>query len=191
MATIMTSKRLLYYGLQRSGTNFLAKIIEQQFDVELLNKRYDRLHPRHKHFRIYDNKALIGRENYRNDLLVNDLKDFENELEIGGNADGFIIISKDPYSWLISYEKWAKRMKWPAPPHPFIQEYNEFYRKWWDLSIDTNKVLFLRYADLLLNTKEVLEELSLKFQLLHFDTEERGNEEITKVPSLQNLHRKN
>lgn len=186
----MAAKRLLYYGLQRSGTNFLAMVIEQQFDVEFLNKRYDRRHPRHKHFRIYDNKSLIGRENYHNDLLVQDLNDFESKLEIEGIADGFIIISKDPYSWLISYEKWAKRMKWPDPPHPYLLEYNEFYRKWWELSKESEKVMFMRYSDLLLNTNETLSRLSQKFDLDRRKQESGEDEQITKVPYSSKFTRK-
>ncbi|MFC2129197.1 hypothetical protein ACFLQX_00285 [Bacteroidota bacterium] len=178
----MARKRLLYYGLQRSGTNFLAKVIQQQFEVEFLNKRYIRSHPRHKHFRIYDNKELIGRENYHNTLLIEDLQDFENKLEISGNADGFIILSKDPYSWLISYKKWAKRMKWSDPPHPYILEYNEFYRKWWELSLQSEKVIFLRYEDLLMHTHEVLNNLSDKFELDRLPSEFIQDEQIKRVP---------
>lgn len=190
MGSTMACKRLLYYGLQRSGTNFLAKVIEQQFEVEFLNKRYDRRHPKHKHFRIYDNKSLIGRENYHNDLHIQDLNDFESKLEIEGIAEGFIIISKDPYSWLISYKKWAKRMKWPAPPHPYLLEYNEFYRKWWELYMKSEKVMFIRYSDLLLNTDETLEGLSLKFNLNRHEQEASADEPITKVPYSSKFTRK-
>lgn len=178
----MAKRKLLYYGLQRSGTNFLSKIVEQHYDVDFLNKTGDRRHPSHKHFRIYDNKKIIIRENYKNNLQISALEDLEAKLAPEDQPEGYIIISKDPYSWLISYEKWAKSMKWPKPPHHFILEYNEFYRKWLELSFSSDRIILIRYSDLLVDGKKTLDEVASLFKLDRHDPDNHDVEQIRKVP---------
>ncbi len=178
----MSTKRLLHYGLQRSGTNFLKKIVQQHFDIEFINQENGRAHPTHKHFRLYDNKELIGRPNYQNDLLFRDFIDFEKQLSFEKGFDGIIVLSKDPYSWNISYSKWGKKNRWPAPPHPYLLEYNEYYRKWLQFSEESKRVILVRYVDLLSERENLL--LLIQNQLgLSKRKEESGNEKtIKKVP---------
>ncbi len=51
---------LMVYGLQRSGTNWLEKLIDLNFvDVSRENVGYARSLPLHKHFRLYDEMTFV------------------------------------------------------------------------------------------------------------------------------------
>lgn len=139
--------KVLLYGLQRSGTNYLEAVLRRDYPVEFLNDPEQRASPRHKHFRLYDDKHLIPDPQYHNDLKVTGLTSLERAL--GSVPDFYIVLSKDPYSWLISYKNWARRVSWPSVDHHYIQEYNLFYGKWLELARDTSRIVFVRYIDLL------------------------------------------
>ena len=100
-------KTLLHYGLQRSGTNFLESLLKKNFKVSIPNLRKEREHPLQKHFRLYDDKTKIPEPKYYNKITYKNFKEFEKSLDLSKEIQGIIIISKDPYSWLLSYEKWA------------------------------------------------------------------------------------
>ncbi len=155
--------KLLYYGLQRSGTNFLEVLLKRKYRVRFLNSNEDRSSPLQKHFRLYDDKEIIPDPQYRNNLKIEKFNDFEELLEIV--PDYYLIISKDPYSWLISYNSWARKCSWPSVPHHYIIEYNQFYGKWLDFSQDTGKIVFTKYKDLLQNTDAELSRLGLSMNL--------------------------
>jgi len=138
---------LLHYGLQRSGTNYLATILRKLYRIHFLNQNKRRDSPYHKHFRLYDQKEMVPEPQYRNEIRIDDFIDFENLLH--AVPAYYVIISKDPYSWLLSYEKWAKSCQWPRVPHHYIQEYNLFYGKWLKFSTQTERIVFVRYFDLL------------------------------------------
>lgn len=178
----MSKKRLLHYGLQRSGTNYLKKILEQHFDVEFINQENGRDHPTHKHFRLYDNKELIGRPNYQNILVYKDFREFEEQITIKDEIAGIIVLSKDPYSWYISYSKWARKNRWPTPPHPYLLEYNEFYRKWLQFSKENKKVLLIRYVDMLSERENLLQIIQNRFDLSKKQEETGSDKIIKKVP---------
>ncbi|MDX1415750.1 MAG: hypothetical protein R3293_16250 [Candidatus Promineifilaceae bacterium] len=142
----MTTK-LLLYGLQRSGTNYLETLLKRRFQVHILNESQERSHPAHKHFRLYDKKAIIPEPRYYNELHSENFAVFEQNLPQA--ADAYLIISKNPYSWLISYYRWAQKCAWPAAGHHYIEEYNLFYGRWLRFSRQTKKIQFVRYIDLL------------------------------------------
>ncbi len=181
-STPMSSRRVLHYGLQRSGTNFLKKTIEYHFDVALINKKLERSHIGHKHFRLYDDKSLIGRPNYINALQFADFKDFENQLPDEVKADAIIILSKDPYSWYLSYIKWGKRHNWPTPSHPDILEYNAFYKKWLQFSEESEKVVHIKYIDLLTDQETVIQSIKKQFGFEWTRGSEKVRKRIKKVP---------
>jgi hypothetical protein len=141
------AKKLLHYGLQRSGTNFLASCLEGMYKVHILNHKADRNDPLNKHFRLYNEKGKIPEIKYANKLFFNNFDSFEKNLS--KKPDYYIIISKNPYSWLVSYRKWGKKCHWPEVDHHYIEEYNLFYNKWLDFSQQTDKIFFVRYIDLL------------------------------------------
>jgi hypothetical protein len=148
---------LLHYGLQRSGTNFIEKLLKKKYRVRFLNSDKDRSSPLQKHFRLYDNKDIIAEPQYLNDLKIPDFESFERLLEVA--PDYYLVISKDPYSWLISYNNWAKKCNWPKVSHHYIEEYNLFYGKWQEFSQQTGKIIFIRYVDLLQDADKELSRL--------------------------------
>lgn len=158
-------KKILIYGLNRSGTNYLQELMQNKLNVCFINKEDDRSHPMHKHFRLYNNKQLIGRPNFLNKLLFNSFSEFENHHLMDERPKAYIIISKDPYSWNLSYSNWGKKNNWEPCPHPFIMEYNEFYKKWLEFSKESDKILFVRYSDLLNNEEDSIKQIARKLNL--------------------------
>lgn len=158
-------KNILHYGLQRSGTNFLEELLEKNYRVSLLNSSDDRKHPLIKHFRLYDDKRYIAEPAYYNNKTFANIGEYIEALQIDAAPDAIIIISKDPYSWLLSYKAWAKRCNWDKAAFSYIQEYNLFYDKWREFAAQSDKVVFVRYADLLCNTEDELLRLEEQFGL--------------------------
>lgn len=154
---------LLLYGLQRSGTNFLETLLKNKYRVQILNDNKDRNSVLHKHFRLYDEKEIIPEPQYRNELKIADFESYKKLFD--EVPDYFLVISKDPYSWLLSYNKWAKICHWPTVPHHYILEYNLFYGKWLEFSQQTEKIIFCRYIDLLQDNDKVLSRLESKMNL--------------------------
>lgn len=148
---------LLHYGLQRSGTNFLEALLRRRYKARLVNDNANRGSPIHKHFRLYDRKDLIPEEKYRNQLYPASFNDYEALLT--EKPDYYIVVSKDPYSWYLSYRSWGRKCGWPEPGHHYIAEYNLFYRKWLDFAAETDRIVFVRYIDLLTNTEAELGRL--------------------------------
>lgn len=158
-------KTLLHYGLQRSGTNFLEALLKKNFRVNIPNLRKERDHPLQKHFRLYDEKTKIPEPKYYNEYLYNHFEEFEYSLGLHNKVHGIIIVSKDPYSWLLSYEKWANKCAWPTPNYHYIEEYNLFLNKWREFKNQTHKIIFVRYIDLLEKPEEILTQILAKFEL--------------------------
>src|SRR5690349_12021064 len=145
---------LLLYGLQRSGTNYIEKIFTELYQIKLSNLNDDRTYAGCKHFRLYDKKDVVPEPKYLNDVQIDDYASFEKLLT--NIPDYCLVISKDPYSWLLSYEKWAKICDWLPAQHHYIEEYNLFYGKWLELADQTDKIIFVRYIDLLQDQKKEL-----------------------------------
>ena len=142
-----TNRKLLLYGLQRSGTNYLESLVKLNYpSCRFMNGelRNDILH---KHFRLYDDKQIIPEPQFLNQLRFKSITDFDTSLP--APPDLYLVISKDPYSWFVSYEKWSHKNNWPAHAYHYIEEYNLFYGKWMEFSKQTKKILFIRYIDLL------------------------------------------
>lgn len=158
-------KTLLHYGLQRSGTNFLETLLKKNFKISIPNLRKEREHPLQKHFRLFDDKTKIPEPKYYNGYTFNHFEEFEKSLGLNKEVQGIIIISKDPYSWLLSYEKWANKCAWPTPNYHYIEEYNLFLNKWREFEKQTYKIVFLKYIDLLENPAEILTQIQEKFEL--------------------------
>jgi hypothetical protein len=162
---MQNKKNLLYYGLQRSGTNYLHELLTSNFKVNLLNSDEDRAQPIQKHFRLYDDKEKVPEPKYLNDLHVSSYNQFMELTGLKVPIDGIIVISKDPYSWYLSYCKWAKKCNWEKVNHHYIEEYNLFYAKWMELSKESNTMHFIRYIDLLTDKNKILAQLKNKYQL--------------------------
>lgn len=166
---------LILYGLQRSGTNFIEKVFTERYRVNFINQNNDRACPAAKHFRLYDNKDIVPEPGYRNNVRIENYTFLEKQLKAVPNF--CVVISKDPYSWLLSYEKWAQRCNWAPVCHHYIEEYNLFYAKWLEFAKQTDKIVFIRYIDLLYDIKQELKRLEklmrLKRKLSAFFAEPR------------------
>lgn len=149
---------LLIYGLQRSGTNFLQHTLDQHFALRWLNEP-ERHSPRHKHFRLYENKELIARPPFRNDCHFQDFPDFSRQVLAPEAPRAVLVLSKDPYSWYRSYRRWAWKNRWRKSPHHPIREYVAFYQRWLNFARESEQVVLLRYIDLLNKPEAVLENL--------------------------------
>ena len=154
---------LLHFGLQRSGTNFLENTLNKNYKVRFLNSNEDRSSPLQKHCRFYKNKKVIPEPQYENKIVVETFEQFESLFEI--KPSYYLIISKDPYSWYVSYRSWAKKCTWPNVNHHYIEEYNLFYRTFIDFSHASEKLIFVRYIDLLTDPGNVLAMLAKKMKL--------------------------
>ncbi|MDG2369076.1 MAG: hypothetical protein P8M12_00395 [Flavobacteriales bacterium] len=158
-------KKLLHYGLQRSGTNFLESLLAKNFDIKIHSLRKERDHPLQKHFRLYDDKTKIPEAKYLNNYNFKSYIDFKKSWGLNTEINGVIVISKDPYSWLLSYEKWSKKCNWPNPSYQYIEEYNLFLNKWRVFAQQSNEILFIRYIDLLVQPEIELTKIENKFSL--------------------------
>lgn len=157
------SKNILLFGLQRSGTNFLEQLLIKNFKIHILNDYHNRKSPLQKHFRIYDQKDIIPEYQYKNDLRLKSFEQFLKVTQLDNKLDCVLIISKNPYNWLISYKEWAVKCNWPAVNHNYLEEYNLFYRKWIEFSKEDERIQFVKYENLLLDTKKELKKLKKRF----------------------------
>lgn len=154
---------ILHYGLQRSGTNLLETLLKKNYRICFLNSDKDRSSPLQKHCRLYANKKIIPEPNYSNEIVVESFNQFESLFEVV--PDYYLIISKDPYSWYLSYKKWAAKCKWPVPNHHYIEEYNLFYGLFSDLASQSDKFTFVKYIDLIKGVDDVQNYLEKKLSL--------------------------
>jgi len=156
-------KELLLYGLQKSGTNYIERVLKKKFRVRFLNSDRDRRNPIQKHFRPYDQKTFVPHDLYLNDVFTHTFADFEDLLK--RVPDFYLVISKDPYSWFLSYRRWGRKCEWPDVKHHYIEEYNHFYGKWMQFSQETEKVVFVRYSDLLSDSDAELGRIAERTEL--------------------------
>jgi len=150
--------KIMQYGLQRSGTNFTESILKKNYRIRLLNNNVDRSSPTQKHCRLYENKELIPEPSYRNEISVKTAQELECLFKV--IPDYYLVISKDPYSWFLSYTSWGNKCNWPKVEHSYIQEYNEYYKKFMDLSETSSKFIFIKYIDLLSDPETLVNGLA-------------------------------
>ena len=158
----MSNKTLLLYGLQRSGTNFLETLLKKTFKVQFLNNE-DRSSILQKHCRIYSNKKIIPEPQYYNELSIVSFESFLNQLTSSSIPSSIIVISKDPYSWYLSYLRWGAKCNWPNVSHHYVEEYNMFYNMWVKFSEQTDIIHFIRYVDLISDQNNVILKLKDHF----------------------------
>ncbi len=155
----MPRKNLLIYGLQRSGTHYLEALLRKRFKVNILNHEGGGSDPRQRHFRPYNEKELVPDPAFHNDYKIDRLADLEQALELKPAPDAFLILSKNPYAWYLSYCRYAYQQNWPEVDHNYIEEYNRFYGKWLQLAEGEHRVHLVKYGDLLREPEAVLGEL--------------------------------
>ena len=165
---------LLHYGLQRSGTNFLETLLKTNYRVRFLNIVDDRNSPLHKHCRLYSSREMIPESQYENKIGIETFNQFQELLKV--KPDYILIVSKDPYSWYLSYKNWAQKCHWPNVDHHYIEEYNLFYRLFMNISSQSDTFIFIKYIDLIRDPSTSLRDLEEKMNLKNsFQLPYRGN----------------
>jgi len=163
----------LLYGMQRTGSNYVEQVLLQNFqNIRFYNNHFARCLPVHKHFRLYDEKAIIPDVRYYNSFSYKGFKDFKQHVKqiLGREIKYFIVTIKDPYSWYVSYKKHAKKNKFTFNKNSlnshYIIDYNLFYRKWLDFSMEApHEVLMIKYEDLIEDLDASLHRMSEKLKL--------------------------
>jgi len=165
---------LMLYGLQRSGTNYLECLLRQNFEgFQLNNNHYTRSLPLHKHFRLYDQKHFVPEPKYLNNFIYPDFDSFDQHvLQLTEQPTmHYIIITKEPHSWYLSYCNEAIKNNWPNYMKKWINsqyliEYNLFCAKWLDFYESEGgqkKILMVRYEDFLHNLDATLDRIQVAF----------------------------
>jgi hypothetical protein len=176
----VTRTNLLLYGLQRTGTNYLEVLVRRRYQVRFLNDQEDRTSPEHKHVRLYPEKDLVPGDQFRNQLDVPDFAAYERLLSTV--PEHYLVISKDPYSWYLSYLRFAERCSWPTPDHHYIDEYNRYYESWLDLAEQTDRLHFVRYIDLLAEPESEIRRLGDRLGLRTRRTAGVASARVRRVP---------
>lgn len=179
--TGVKERAALLYGLQRSGSNYAMQILLRNFrNIRFYNHASARCLPTHKHFRLYDEKVIIPDARFYNSFTYSSFKEFKKHAgEVAGREIGiFIVCIKDPFSWYLSYMKHAKKNKFTyfkrSLNSHYLIDYNLFYRKWLDFSMEApQQVLLLKYEDLIEDLEVSLQKIGEQF---HF--ERSGNSTV-------------
>lgn len=169
MFNIFKKNKVIIRGIQRSGTNFLEKILSE-LDTKIINKgNIGRDRPEHKHFRIQDNKSSIFMDKqYFNSIYVENIQDLNlksyNKKDIKN-----ILIIKDPVNWVLSINRWAKKCNWIPNNNDlrndfelmtkYLKEWDYFHLKWFELSKDKELILILQWEDFLINFDNSLKKI--------------------------------
>lgn len=169
MFNILKKNKVIIRGIQRSGTNFLEKILSK-LDTKIINKgNIGRDRPEHKHFRIQDNKSSIFMDKqYFNSIYLEDIQDLNLKSYNKKNIKNILII-KDPVNWVISINRWAKKCNWISKDKDltdddylmskYLFEWDSFHLKWLQFSKDKELLLILQWENLITNFEENLKNI--------------------------------
>jgi hypothetical protein len=164
---------LLIYGMQRTGSNYLKTLLTDNLkDLEVCNDGYSRCLPTHKHFRLYDEKAMILWEKYYNPYIYPGFGEFGKHVEelLETPVEHFLVSIKDPFSWYLSFIRHARKNRLTffrkhVNSH-FIIDYNLFYQKWYRFALESpDRVWIVRYEDVLDEPSKFVEEAAERFSL--------------------------
>ena len=161
-------KKVILYGLQRSGTNYLETLLSKNFLVDFENQNYSRISKKHKHFRFYSRKlnsycsSEVNMNSYFHEKETNDFS-FLSE-----NVEHYFFIYKEPIHWLTSFDKFLHTFptvnkdnvdkKYPFEKRVrdydlYIQHMNQMHKK------HKERMRVYSYEDLIQNTEDFLNEL--------------------------------
>jgi hypothetical protein len=163
----------MLYGIQRSGSNYTQQLLLRNFrNIRFYNRDISRCLPTHKHFRLYNEKAVIPSARYLNAFTYNNFAEFKQHVEqiLEKEINAFLVCIKDPYSWYLSYKKHARKNKNTyfkrSPNSHYLIDYSLFYRKWLDFSMEAPaEVVILRYEDLIEDLEDSIKVIGEKFNL--------------------------
>ena len=169
------------YGLERSGTNYIKAIIEKNIiNTRVLNNLYGRKHDPYiePDLNIYNPRTD---PRVQTDLTESELEIIHQKFK---NKDvGYIILIKDPMSWMLSYNRGVHVSNFPTQSVPlsqdsikkYMKKYNDTYLNWYNNLFlkKQDRTLFIQYGKLLTDYKSVLHKISDKFKIkLNKNTED-------------------
>jgi hypothetical protein len=172
-------KRVIIRGIQRSGTNFLENL-SHRLDLKVINKGdIPRNSPKHKHFRVQNDKASIFMDKqYLNEIYVDNIQDL-NFLVIKKKRLKNILIIKDPINWILSINRWAKKCGWISKEKnltddfdlmsKYLKEWDNFHLKWLDLAKEKDQLLILQWENLITNFHDNLEKIGNFMELKNYN----------------------
>ena len=131
-------KDILLYGLQRSGTNYLETLMNNNFEVNFEMDHYTYSLPIHKHFRPYSKPWFFPHLPLLHDFHYDTFDEFDAHCKRLTQKDelNYIVISKEPYSWYLSFNRFAARvkmvyhMKKKDVNHHYLIDYSLYFEKW-------------------------------------------------------------
>jgi hypothetical protein len=188
-------KYFLLYGLQRSGTNYLEYLMKENFKgFEFKNNGYARSLPVHKHFRLYDNKSFVPEPKYLNNFFYPDFNTFDQHAKelTQVNDINYIFITKEPYSWYLSFCREAKKNKWPTllkkhVNNHYMTDYSMFCEKWLQFENESEKVIHIQYEELVKDFNGTLDKIQKIFDLEKMHSDYAN---LTKVPKSKKFTKK-
>jgi len=145
--------KILLYGMQRSGTNYLEQLLKKDERVTFINST-DRKNFKHKHYRFFDKKNIMQPEyiHEKEIFCVNDIYE-------KSEADLIVVIKKNVYDWYTSVIQWANQCKWRFSDKEFSEEYIEEYYLNYKF-FENENVILIDYHDLLFNRDKIIKILS-------------------------------
>jgi hypothetical protein len=158
------------YGLERTGTNYLKALIELNIkESRVLSNIFGLKHDKYSMDKLdIKNYDPLQDKNVATDLSREEISKIKDKI-IQGKVY-FTVSFKDPYSWVISYNRCDWLHNGPLNKDKvlrFMDKWNTVNRDWLDKIIKnkTNSMGVL-YEDLLLNPKIVINNLAKKFNFL-------------------------
>lgn len=180
LSNLLSGNCFAHHGIQRSGTNYLLRILT---DLKLwpLNA-FDpqRTNPKHKHFRWQSDKSSIKMHDfYKNDITPSDLNAL-NSIAGYPRAAKHLVIYKPPEPWLASIVNWGIACGWHHSVEEAansgklmdaLGEYDAYYRFWQEIAeANRNRAVMLCYDDVFerpLLVADALDALGIKYNSRH------------------------
>lgn len=186
----MRKKKIKIYGERNTGTNFLSKLIDLNFDCKLLSgtvpSNLNRIikkvkgteNIKDKYFKITEKNNLGWKHREIDKMFLRNLNQLNEDV-------GFLTLTKNPYSWLLSlynrpyhykdekpsFEKFLEKPWKTVGRETILQEYANPIEMWniktrSYLSLEKQfKVYPIKYEDLLLDPIKELHKISLNLEL--------------------------
>lgn len=162
---------IIIQGIQRSGTNYFAVLLQQAGYRILNNIDPRRNDPRHKHFRWQDDKTSIVMDSrYRNARFASSIEEINT---ICGYPSDYkhVVIFRDPIAWINSIFRWGLNNNWYSTSDEFfskklhiayLQEWDEYYKFWEGIAAKSpTQVKLINYEQLLREPHESIREIDL------------------------------
>lgn len=177
-------------GAQRSGTNYLALLLKK--NLHLIPTSFVDPNLCVNHWLLQNEISLLRNKNI---LLHPSCKiphwkhSPPTHSSLFGKKLSYVAIVKNPYSWYISYKRFApfSEIKVNASAVASIQEWNNLNSSYLKYRESNNNLCYLRYEDLVLDPQKEIKKVSDKYKI-YFDEQkfieitERVHTNLSTVP---------